>query len=584
MKPWSWALAWLLLLPMVGWGATSVTMDGPMTDSNAAVGQAYQKRFNLNLDDHNIDYGVVQVIYASGTYADSTFNDGQSAAATFTVGSFAALSTAAATGQLTMVSTTAAAGTAGSATVVFGNNTAGAQVSITGPPGGLNYEIGGTVSLGFVSSNTASNFATAVNVSSNTSGITATQSGTSAIVTLSCLNTGTFCNNYAVTSTSAAEVSTAAFSGGVNPVRVTIGGYVYRAVADFAVGASTAAMAVNLDNLISASSNTTGVDANAAATCAAGNCGVVYTTATTTGSAGNVTFNTSNALAISTSATTMTGGQDNAVACINNICVTANKDWYPVTSNAQTATNLASAFNTAASSLVITAAAAGSIVSATSTIVGPTGDYAIRTSTQNNLTIAPYTSSSVVTGGASGFMTGGTASSYTINTQSIRIVNHGYPTALKVSISSTTGNVGLSYSTASVGGTPVALGFGTTWYVIPVDANTIQLSQTSTGAVAGSAVTLVSSRALTTADVWTIHVATASGPTSYGFYESNDGTNFWSVGSSVTIADTVSFVNPSTFTYLDFGNIDAKWLQLNVSPPSIAGAVSVKAIMHGEKR
>jgi len=71
--------------PLMLYGASSVTMDGPMTDSNAALGQATTKNFTLNADDRNIDVLAVQTTFSSGTYGSPSFNDGRASTATITV-------------------------------------------------------------------------------------------------------------------------------------------------------------------------------------------------------------------------------------------------------------------------------------------------------------------------------------------------------------------------------------------------------------------------------------------------------------------------------------------------------------------
>ena len=81
-------------------------MDGPMTDSNASLGQAYNKNFTLNTDDRNIDLLAVQVIYSSASFPSTkTFNDGRASTASLTVVSYAGLSTAPAHGAFTVTST-----------------------------------------------------------------------------------------------------------------------------------------------------------------------------------------------------------------------------------------------------------------------------------------------------------------------------------------------------------------------------------------------------------------------------------------------------------------------------------------------
>ena len=228
--------------------------------------------------------------------------------------------------------------------------------------------------------------------------------------------------------------------------------------------------------------------------------------------------------------------------------------------------------------------AAAGIIYATSTITGTAANYVMTSSSQTILSVGgPVTS--LVTGLGTGAMSGGTNASYALRGQNITIAGHGLPQSLKVTISSTTGNSALTYSTAAVGGTNVTLAFGAAVYVIPVDVNTIQLALTSTGAIQGVPITLTSSRTLTTADVWTVTASTAVGTAGYGFQQSDDGVNFWNVPAitSTTIADG-GFIYPSSYTWVDFGNVSSKFLRFSVAPPATSGAIAVKAYIHGEKR
>ena len=569
--------------------ATSVTMDGPMTDTNAQTGQAYPKQFNLNMDDHNIDYGLAQVVYSSGIYVKNTFVDGTASSATITVVNATALSTGAASGTLTIVSTTVAIGFQSTATVSIAGRQVGMNVSINGPPGGLNFVIGGNVSAADVTTNTAVNIMNAVNASSNTALITATLNTSSTTLTIQCINAGTACNSYTFLSSSTTAISTSPFTGGLNPVTVTIGGQAYQAVRDFAVGTSSAAMANNISALIVASSNTYLITSTAPLTCTnASSCGIIYATATYNGTAGNkIGLASSNSLAVSTSGVTFLGGTDNAQLCINGTCLTANKHWYPLATTAATADSLYAAINSSFTIVVATDTGSTAVIYTTSTGVGSGVNYTITSSSQPALKIGgAYTYMQPNATSTSTYI-GGSTASYALNGQTLIISGHGWPVGLKVSISSTTGNAQLQYSTAAVG-TATNLTWGSTWYLSIIDANTVGLSLTSTGAVAGLTgdVFLVSSKTLTTADVWQVNVATTAGSTAFGWYESNDGSNFWQVPGTATTTITTgdSFVYPSTFTFFDFGNIDAKWLQLNVSPPATAGAISISAKMHGEKR
>lgn len=546
-------------------GAAVVTQDEWVNET----GLAYNNTYPFDMD--NTASVAMQVNWTSATFAASTFDDGTPATGTLTVVSFGGLSTAAATGQLTMVSTTVAVGTVGTAVVQFGNNSTGARVRITGPPGDQDYTIGGDVALGAVSSNTAVNFSNAVNVSSNASGITASQSGATTIVTITCVKTGVFCNSYAVTSSSTPQVSTAAFVGGADPVKVTIGGYAYRGGIEFAVGASTSAMAVNLATVIAASSATTLVDASADAVGTTGS-GIVFATSTVTGTVGNRALASSNPLAISTGTSTMLGGTNNATFSINGRTFTANTDFFPITSTAQTATNIATAITNSSTTTGVIAATGGSVVYATSTIVGINTNYTMASSTAA-LVLGLLVSSNVA-GTQTGIMTTGTNAEYTINTGTISLPNHGFTKALQVVFTTSTAqNI-----------SPLIP--ATTYYVVVIDSNTIGLSPTSTSAVAGTYITLTSSNSQTTKHSFSITPAAISGLPSFKWEGSNDK-SLWSpiitpysvIIGSVTMG---GYVFGSTATVWDVGPYDYHWLRLNVIAPA-QGGVAIKANVHGKR-
>lgn len=546
-----------------------------------------------------LGWASAQTVVTSATIPSVSFGDGAASTASLTVVSYTGLSTAAATGQLTMVSTTAAAGVSGSASVSVLSNASGTQVSITGPPGALNFMVGGNITPGFSSTNTAVNFATQVNLSSITSNITAAVNASSTVVTLTCVNAGTFCNSYAVTSTSPTAISTAAFSGGVNPVMVTVGFAQLMAVRDFAVGASTTAMASNLATAIAASSSTLGIDASAPASCP-GSCGVVFATATATGKAGNLfPLSTTNSAAISTSAATMLGGQDNATLCINSICIHANSDFYPVTSNAQTATNIAAAFNASAASPTITAVGANAVVSATSDIVGVIGNSFTLTSSTSAATVSVLVSSNALSGSQLGIFSGGINSAYSLNGQTIKIPNHGLTTGLAVFYSTTTGNWPLSYTVS--GGSTKTLTWGTSYYVMVVDANDIQLALTSTGSISGQvalssggvtplALTFVSTATANPQDVFNLGVSSTNTTANckLQWVVSNDNVN-WLPYSTTSFGQTVpgpigfssGYVSTGTVNNYDFGRMNYGWLGLMVTAPT-TGALNVKTRVIGK--
>ena len=514
----------------------------------------------------------MQVNYGSTTYSSKTFGDGTQSSGTITVVTYTALSSAAATGNITIVSPTVAAGTAGSAVVVFGTNVGAARVKMVGPPGGIDVTIGGTVALGGASSATAKNFATEVDKSSYTTGVTVTHSGTNAYVTLTCIAPGTACNSFTVTSSSSAQISSAAFSGGVEPVSITVGDYVYKAGQEFAIGATSATMAFNLAAAITATESSV-VVASAVASCP-NNCGVVYATAAVDGAAGNRAITTSNTNAVTVSGAKMTGGKDNATLSLNGTTLTANTNFATTVSAANSATGIAAAFNAKASSLTVRCVANGAIVTATSTAVGTSTNYVLTTSTNTALSIWPVTSSSVVTGAATGNLYGGTNSSYTINSANIVVNNHGFTKALAV----------LYSGTPAIGG----LTNNATYYVVVVDSNRIQLATTSALAQAGTGVVLTSSSTQTSADSYTLTPSTTTGIPSFRWEVSNDLTNWtaWTTNTyniSISSVTMLTYTNGGATSIWDPGLVNYKGLRLKVIGPD-RGGVMLKAFVHGKGR
>ena len=509
-------------------------------------------------------YISVETIVSSDTIASQTFTDGQAATATLTVASYTGLSTATASGTFTAVSTSAAVGVQGSAAVVISSNVSGTQIAITGPPGALNLMVGGNVGQGYSSTSTAVNFATAVIASSNTSGMTASVNTSSTVVTVSCLAYGTFCNNYAVTSSSPTAISTAAFSGGTNPVTVTVGGAQFTAAVSsitanqFNVGANTTAMATNLAAQIAASSNTIGITAASAGT-------VVSATATVAGAAGNSFATlTSNALAISTAALTMSGGQSNAVTCINGTCLTANSSYYPATSNTVTAAAIVTAWSTQVASQTITLTSAGAIISATSTVVGTAPNSYLLTVTTNAITPLVLVSSSATTGAQVGTFSGGTNAAYTLVNGTgtvLTIPNHGFNTALPVlySTGSATAITGLTNQT--------------TYYPIYLTANTISLASSTVQAMLGNALPLTSSQTKATADTFTLAPLAITGTPSWQFVVSDDAINwvpFTTTVNNIAISSATysTYVATGTVNVYDLNHMDYAWFGAKVIPPT----------------
>ncbi len=309
-------------------------------------------------------------------------------------------------------------------------------------------------------------------------------------------------------------------------------------------------------------------------TCAFGSAtGVVFSTAPAYGSYWNkFSIQSSSLTAISSAA--FSGGQDAATACINGTCVLAGKDFIPITSTAQTATNLAAAFNASVASLTVTSQAVGSVVTSTTNSVGLNTSYTITTTSQSALTIGPFTSSSTALGNATGSMFGAMDSSFAINVGTITIAAHKFTKALPVLY--TAGTLAISGLTNQ-----------TTYYVVPVTAGTFMLATTSAKAQLGQAdVVPTSSGTQTAAHTYTLAPLAITGTPTFRWEASNDQTNWAPLTTTVynvAIASiTMSvFSSTGTVSIWDLGPVSYNWLRLNVQGPT-TGGVQLKTFVAGK--
>lgn len=304
-------------------------------------------------------------------------------------------------------------------------------------------------------------------------------------------------------------------------------------------------------------------------TCAVGNAtGIIYSSATTYGSIWN-TFgiNVTSITAISSS--TFSGGQDNQSITVNGTILTANQQWYPVTSNAVTATNLATAINNSSTTTgVVANAGANAIVYATATAVG--FNYAVATSSQQALTLAPFISSGPAS--AVGVMVGGSSASYTINTATITLTQNSNFDATGLPVLYTNGGTNITGLTT-----------GTTYFIIDMTSpSQFQLAATSTGSVNAIPIQLASSATKTTADTFTLTPLPITGAgIAYSWVVSDDPGIGWSPWATTTYGQTIAagavgtFNSTGTITTWDLGHVTHGWVGVQVTPP-VTGAISLK--------
>lgn len=352
-------------------------------------------------------------------------------------------------------------------------------------------------------------------------------------------------SNFAALSTApAVDNITVVSTTGLSFASINVPGYVFTNGIDWATRATTALTAQSLGAALATvpylSVSVTG--------------SVVYAT-TTVGAVYNSYAVITNNANLTVATPRFTGGQDNAVFKINGVPFTANRHWSPATSNVATAASIATAINGSPSlSSKLRAQASGAVVTATSTLNGSVYNYLLQTSTPTALSASASN------------MTGGTNAGFALASNLFTASNgSGLSLALPV----------LYTGSPAIGG----LSAGTTYYAVPVTGNSFQLSGTSTGALAGTGlVVITSTNTQLSANTYTLSALPITGTPSFKWQFSNDNTNWVDMAvSSVTVS---SYANPPASTLWSFGYIGAQYLRLNVVAPT-TGALNLNVIVVG---
>ena len=365
-------------------------------------------------------------------------------------------------------------------------------------------------------------------------------------------STGSFtvANNGGLSTATATNNVTVVDNTGLSNASLVLPGYVFREGVDWAVRdvSSNTAESIKL-----ALATVPGLGVSRAAGSA-----IVYATAPAYGTFYNSwTFTSSTPTALSVATPNFQGGQDNAVVYLNGVRMKQGFDWTKGASASASATALAAAIN--ANTLLnkyVKVGASGAVVTATSTLAGV-----------NNFTLT--TSSPTAISVNNPAMTGGTAPSFALSGK-ITIPNHGFTLALPVLYSPS--------PSLTIGG----LTDQTTYYVVPVDANTIGLSSTSVVAVSGVYKTFTSSTTQLAADTGTLAPLPITGIPSFKWQVSNDNVNWSDVAvSSVTMGATgTAYSIPPSNTLWSFGYIGPRFLRANVIAPT-TGGIQLKIVVVG---
>lgn len=344
-------------------------------------------------------------------------------------------------------------------------------------------------------------------------------------------------NYLALSSASAVNHITVNSTSNLAGAMIALPGYVFSNGIDWATRPTATATAISIASALQA--------VPFLSVSATGN--VVYATATY-GSYYNSLGLTSSNSNIVVATSKFTGGQDNATVKINGVAFQQGKNFYAVTSNAATATSLASGINASSLNNRLSAGASGAVVTATSTYNGTLYNYLLQTSTP---TAIAGSGSNMVNGTNAAFSLGSnifTASGGSNLSRALPVLYSGTP---------------------AIGG----LSSGTTYYSVPTTGNSFMLAKYSTSAVAGNVdlivVTSTSSQVLANQHTYTLAPLPISGTPGLSWAVSNDGVNYINLAvSSVTIN---SYTAGGANAYWSFGYIGAQFLKLNVTSPTTGG-------------
>lgn len=269
-------------------------------------------------------------------------------------------------------------------------------------------------------------------------------------------------------------------------------------------------------------------------------------------------------------------GISGETVCISNICFSDGNQWThdPLGFSSGTALSITNAINASPLNTVLVASvpANGTVIFTTSTIVGTAANFALFSSSNSALGLTTLISSTTA-GVATGTMSGGTNSAYTLVGGSATILSSTNTFGSQTQ----TGMVGFEvlYTTTSGNTALIPLINATTYYVIPVSPAAFGLATTSANAQAGKFIVFTSSTAKTTADGFLLTPEAYSGNASGLWQVSNDGVNWAGV---TTSSQTFTPVFPSSTTAVDFGLMDYSWIRFNVAVPPTQGGLQLQII------
>lgn len=511
----------------------------------------------IDMNAGRTDYLSVTASYSTATLSNSNFTDGAKSTATIVVVSTQPLVAVSATDTITISTNSglAAANGSDSINVAANGSVSGSTLTIAGTKfiAGVTYVVG-------VSSN-----ATAINLASIipalVPNVTATVSpvgGSS--VTLTCLTAGSFCNSYTVAFAGSGITTTGAnFTGGQDNASFTIGtpvgSYTFTQGQQWTVQLQSSNTAVSATNGINATPIIVTASTSSATT--------ILLTVDLSGTTGNAFTLSASTAALSIGNAKFTGGQDPAVLCIQGTCGTAGIS-FAVGTPTGTVVNIQNWINaspTLSQIIISTQVGTTDIVNATATVIGA-NPYSITSSTP------------VIK--VSGFSAGG-VSAINLATDIISVPSNGFADGTQVLFTSNT-----AQSTA-----PTGLISGTTYFVIMLDANNIQLATTLGNSTGTIPVPInITAQAANGGGSFTLTPLPLAGGLTLQWLASDDCSHYntLTLPNNVTVS-TVTFTTASaaTSSYWDFGQLNPRCLELLIGGP-ITGNYNLTVTPYGKSQ
>lgn len=536
---------------------TSPLYNGPISSTQT---------INFDLNANRVDFLSVTAAYSSTTLATDSFTDGSKSTGTISPKTISALSAVASSDTITVSTNSALAATQGTQSILVSSNGATALLNSTITINSSQIFSGVHFTVGASSNTTAQSIAAAINsfIPNVTASVVPVGGGT---VTITCANVGSFCNTYTIkTSTIALLTSTGTvagmFTGGNDNSSFTITDprrtFIFTQGVQWTAQAQSSNTAVSIINALNqfpfffvastSTSNTVLIQRFTKE-----RVGNLFTLAASTG-------------ALTVGSTNFIGGQDAASFTLQGITKTAGIDWIVGVSSVTASTSIVTAINSDPflSTIVIATTSVTcpgcGIVYTTSTVVGVNAWNLVSSST----------SSLIVTG-----FSGGSASNVTTSNNSLNLASHGLANGTQVLFAK------------SAGTPPGTLISGTTYFAVVLDGNNIQLSTTLANATATPAVVVgISTQAVNGGGAFTLTPLAINSPMILTWNASDDGFNFnpLLLPNAVTVsAVTVQTTSAASSTYWDFGQINARILQLKIQGPA-TGAFTLTVTPYGKSQ